>query len=491
MLAIVETVPEPATVLSLLPAVVAIVLAFATRQVLLALFAGVMTGSLVVLLTDGGAADANPLTRFFFPAIGTVGFAEILLVYLWCLGGLIGMWNKTGGAEHFASVVGHRLARGPRSARLFAWIVGVVFHQGGTVSTVLAGSTVKPVTDRHRVAHEELAYIVDSTASPVATILPFNAWPFFVAPLVAATIPPLAGGASGEALGLYYRSLGYNFYGIFAVLGTLLFALGLMPWVGGRMAAARRRALDTGALDRDGAEPLLGGDVEAVSRLRDPDYRPSLWDFFVPIVVLLTVAIVPYVMHQVGAIGREHSNWIFEAFALAVLSSMTLARIRGMATRQVLDGFVSGCQAVTIGALILALAVTLGNVSKQLDTAGYVVSLVGGMPAILLPAALTFLTMGVAFATGSSWGTYAVVFPVAIPLAWAVQPEMPFVSVCFGAVLGGAVFGDQCSPISDTTILSSMFTGCDVMDHVRTQLPLALAMASLGAVASTVCAAVV
>ena len=141
---------------------------------------------------------------------------------------------------------------------------------------------------------------------------------------------------------------------------------------------------------------------------------------------------------------------------------------------------------MTIGAVILGLAVTLGLVSKELDTASYVVSLLGsGFPAVVLPAALTALCMGIAFATGTSWGTYAVVFPIAMPLAWALVPDPTYLHICFGAVLGGAVFGDQCSPISDTTILSSMFTGCDLMDHVKTQLPLALGAATLGAAAST------
>lgn len=475
--------------LSLLPALVAIVLAFATRQVLLALFVGVLTGSVVILLTEPGG-DANPLSRFLLPAVGSESFAGILLVYLWCLGGLIGMWGKTGGARHFAERLGSKLVCGPRSARFFAWAIGVIFHQGGTVSTVLAGTTVKPVSDRHRVSHEELAYIVDSTASPVATVLPFNAWPAYVAPLIAGTIPALAGGTTGEqvdkAVEFFFAGLRYNFYGMFAVLSTLLFALGWMPFVGKRMAAARERARTTGQLDRPGAEPMLVADMSGAGSTEGRAYTPSLLDFFVPMLVLLGTAIVPYVLHRCGLIAS--GNWIFEAFALALVSAMTLAWLRGMKVREVMDGFVQGCGAVTIGALILALAVTLGFVSKQLGTADYVVSqIAAGMPAWLLPATLTFAAMGIAFATGSSWGTYAVLFPVAMPLAWAVQPELGYVSVCFGAVLGGSVFGDQCSPISDTTILSSMFTGCDLLDHVRTQMPLAFRMAALGAVVSTIC----
>ena len=211
-------------------------------------------------------------------------------------------------------------------------------------------------------------------------------------------------------------------------------------------------------------------------------YTPALTDFLVPLLVLLGVAIGPYVL-----LGQ---NWINEAFLGSVLSAALVASIRGMPLGQILTGFVRGCQQMTIGAIVLGLAVTLGTVSKQLGTAVFVVDLVGGgLPAVALPAALAALCMGIAFATGTSWGTYAVVFPIALPLAWALNPDPTYLQICFGAVLGGAVFGDQCSPISDTTILSSMFTGCDLMDHVRTQLPLAFATACAGVVLSTICVA--
>ena len=251
------------------------------------------------------------------------------------------------------------------------------------------------------------------------------------------------------------------------------------------MRAAQRRASETGALDAPGAEPLLPTEGDDSEGIAAEGYKTSLLDFTVPLLVLLGVAIVPYILSKFDLV--QSGNWIFEAFALALLAGMGVAMIRGMALRTLLAGFVEGCQAMTIGALILAFAVTLGWVSKELRTADFVVSVIAdGMPAVALPATLTFLAMGIAFATGSSWGTYAVLFPVAMPLAWAVQPDETFALVCFGSVLGGSVFGDQCSPISDTTILSSMFTGCDLMDHVRTQFPLALMMASLGAALSTV-----
>ena len=191
--------PEPSW-LSLLPALVTIALAFLTRQVVASLFAGVLTGSVVLAVQTGNLADANPITSFLLPAIGRPGYAQILLIYLWSLGGLIGLWERTGAAQHFANVVGGAIARGRRSSLFFSWLLGCVFHQGGTVSTVLTGSTAKPVTDRHQVSHEELSYVVDSTAAPVATVIAFNAWPVYVAGLVAGTVPPQIAGCEGSRL---------------------------------------------------------------------------------------------------------------------------------------------------------------------------------------------------------------------------------------------------------------------------------------------------
>ncbi len=470
--------PDP-TWLSLLPALVTIFLAFATRQVLAALFAGVLTGSVVLLLQGSSPSDANPITRFLFPAIGSKGYAQILLIYLWCLGGLIGIWGKTGGARHFAETVGNRMARGPRSSLGFGWLVGILFHQGGTVSTVLAGTTVKPVADRHRISHEELSYVVDSTASPVATILPFNAWPVYVATLVVGTIPLLPDEASSYRF--FLSSIPFNFYALFAVTATLLFSLDMLPWVGGSMARARRRARESGALDAPAAEPLLS--PEDSEQIAAEGYRPSLADFAVPIGILLGVAILPFLLFEV--------SFVNEAFLLCVLSAMVVAKARGMSLGVILDGFLAGCRNMTIGAIVLGLAVTLGTVSRELGTAAWVVQVMGEtLPRIGLPAILMGLCMGIAFSTGTSWGTYAVVFPVAMPLAYAVDPDPLYVQLCFGAVLGGAVFGDQCSPISDTTILSSMFTGCDLMDHVKSQIPLALAAAGLAGVVASVFAAI-
>jgi len=460
--------------MSLVPALATLAICFATRNVILALFMGVVLGGLLT-------TQYNIIKDFLIPSLGSERYAQILLVYLWALGGLLGMWNRNGGAWHFAQYVSDNFVKTRRSAMFFAWLMGVIFHQGGTISTVLTGTTVKPVADREKVAHEELAYIVDSTASPVATIIPFNVWPVYVAGLIA--IPSMSAFIPDQdaAVALFLKAIPFNFYGWLAVLFTLLFALDKLPIVSGAMRAAQIRARDTGELDSPTAEPIASKELATLNVAEG--YSPSLADFFVPIGVLLGLAIVPWLI--------TGSPMIFEAFGLAVVSSVGLSVIRGMSVHDAFEGLVDGIKGVTIGAIILGLAVTLAEVSDALGASSYVIDATSGLLStvpFILPGLLMVTCMVVSFSVGSSWGTYAVVFPIALPLAYAISPDPLFVTLAFGAIMGGAVFGDQCSPISDTTILSSLACGSDLMDHVVTQLPIAMTAAAISILIYTVTA---
>lgn len=451
--------------MSLVPALATLAICFITRNVILALFMGIVLGGLVT-------TEYNIIQSFLIPSIGSERYAQILLVYLWALGGLLGMWNRNGGALHFAQWVSRNFVKSRRSAMFFAWLMGVIFHQGGTISTILTGTTVRPVADREKVAHEELAYVVDSTASPVATVIPFNVWPVYVAGLIA--IPSMAQFIPDQDAGIrwFLKAIPFNFYGWLAVTFTLLFALGKLPFVGKTMRAARKRARETGQLDSPTAEPLASKELAELNVAEG--YTPSLLDFFVPIAVLLGFAIVPWLL--------TGSPMIFEAFGLAVVSSIVLSIIRGMSVHDAFEGLVEGIKGVTIGAIILGLAVTLAEVSDRLGASSYVIDVTSGalaMVPFILPGVLMIVCMIVSFSVGSSWGTYAVVFPIALPLAFAISQDPLYVTLAFGAIMGGAVFGDQCSPISDTTILSSLACGCDLMDHVVTQLPIAATAAGI------------
>ncbi len=451
--------------LSLVPALATLAICFITRNVIFALFMGVVVGGLV-------SGSYNIVREFLVPALGTPRFAEILLVYLWALGGLLGVWNRNGGAWYFAKYVSENYVKSRRSALVFTWLMGVIFHQGGTISTVLTGTTVRPVADREKVAHEELAYVVDSTASPVATVIPFNAWPAYIAGLIA--VPSMAHFIADQdaAEAMFLSAIPFNFYGILAVTFTLLFALDKLPFVGPAMRRAQERVRTTGELDAPDAEPMVSKELSTLNIAEG--YEPSLADFFVPILVLLSLAILPWIFLE--------QLMIFEAFGLAVVSGMVLSIARGMSTKDAFDGLLDGIKGVTVGAVILGLAVTLGMVSETLGASAYVIEATSQSLAaapFILPGLLMLVCMVVAFSIGSSWGTYAVVFPIALPLAWALSPDPMFLTLVFGAILGGAVFGDQCSPISDTTILSSLACGCDLMDHVFTQLPMALTAAGI------------
>jgi Na+/H+ antiporter NhaC len=289
----------------------------------------------------------------------------------------------------------------------------------------------------------------------------------------------------GDATSFFYKAILFNFYGILAVIFTYAFALEVNPFVFGKMKRAIERVKKTGELDAPGVQTMSSKELED---LKVPEgYRTTNLDFAVPILTLIGIAVGGLIVnYRNTGVVRVPIN---EAFVLSVLSAMILALIKGMKLTEVIDGFVDGVKGVSLGAIILALAVTLGSVSGSLGTADFLIRTTAGIiQPHFLPAIFMVICMLIAFSVGSSWGTYAVVFPIAMPLAYAVNPDPFYITLCFGAVLGGAVYGDQCSPISDTTILSSLATGSNHMDHVTTQMPIATIAAGIGAVLYTIIA---
>lgn len=456
---------------SLLPALIAIALCLITREPLTALFSGIVVGAFML-----GRFDLTD--QVLIPSLASKSAAGILLLYLWLLGGLMGIWSRTGAAQAFADFMTKHFVRSARSAKLVAWLLGVVFFQGGTVSTVLVGTTVRPLADQEKVSHEELSYIVDSTASPIASVLAFNAWPAYIQALI--FVPGVAVLATeADRLKFFFQSIPFSFYGIFAVLGTLLLSMNITTFAGSRIRNAMIRARDTGELDAPGASPLSSKELKTTKVPRG--YSPHVLEFFVPLFLLIAIAVGTFI-----AFGVPNVNW---AFGTALMVSGLVALIKGMSLGNLIEGFGDGLKGVVVASVILMLAITIGGISKEAGGGLYLVEqLSGQMPYWLLPVALQFLTMIIAFSTGTSWGTYAIAFPLAMPLAWAIaqsqglqNPEF-FLSICFATVLNGSVYGDQCSPISDTTILSSMTTGCDLMDHVKSQIVPASMAAALAAV---------
>lgn len=462
---------------SLLPAFVAIALCLISREPLLALFSGIVVGAFMV-----GKFDIS--SDVLIPNMATADAASILVLYLWLLGGLMGIWGKTGAAQAFAEMMSRKYVTGPRSAKLVSWMLGILFFQGGTMSTVLVGTTVKPIADKANVSHEELSYVVDSTASPIASVIAFNAWPAYVQAFL--FVPGVAFLATeSDRLAFFFSSIPFSFYGIFAVIGTLLLSLDITKFSGKPMQKAMSRARLTGQLDAPDASPISAKELHQV---RVPDNYQSNWlEFVLPLVSLIMVAVLTFVYS-----GSPQIHW---AFASALFLAIIIALAKGMSMRTMLEGLGTGWKGVVVASIILMLAITIGAISRQLGGGIYLVDLLGqNIPFWAMPVVLQLLTMIIAFSTGTSWGTYAIAFPLAMPLVWAVaqnemlaNPEI-FMMICFAAVLNGSVFGDQCSPISDTTILSSMTTGCDLMDHVKTQIIPASFAATLAGGLWTLCA---
>lgn len=459
---------------SLLPALVAVLLCWITREPLTSLFCGILAGAFLM-----GQYDITE--KVLIPNLMTKDAAGVLILYLWLLGGLMGIWAKTGAAQAFAQMMTRHVVRGPRTAKLVAWLLGVIFFQGGTVSTVLVGTTVKPLTDKENISHEELSYIVDSTASPIASQLAFNAWPGYVQAFIFVSgVSWLA--TEADRITFFFQSVPFCFYAIFAVLGTFLLSIEKPIYLSKRLKTAIERSRTTGQLDAPNAEPLSAKELQS-SNVPE-GYTPHVIDFFLPLATLIGIAIGTFITS-----GSPNVRW---AFGAGVLSAILLAILRGMSIKQLMDGFAQGLKGVVLGSVILMLAITIGQISKDIGGGIYLVEQLGQtIPYWCLPVILQLLTIVIAFSTGTSWGTYAVAFPLAMPLAWAVannqglaNPEF-FMTICFAAVMDGSVFGDQCSPISDTTVLSSMCTGCDLMDHVKTQIPQATLAALLAAIGWT------
>jgi len=459
---------------SLLPAVVAILLCWLNREPVTSLLGGIISGALLL-----GQYDLTG--DVLIPSLATTSSAGILILYLWLLGGLMGIWSRTGAAQAFAEFMTVRFVRGPRTAKLVAWMLGVIFFQGGTVSTVLVGTTVRPIADKERVAHEELAYIVDSTASPIASQLAFNAWPGYIQAFIFVSgVSFLA--TEADRIAFFFQSVPFCFYAIFAVLGTFLLSIEKPLFLGKQLGAAMERARTTGKLDADDADPLAAPELQGSNT--PEGYKPHVLEFFVPLGALIGIAVGTFIFS-----GTPNVHWAFGA-AFVIAGGTALAK--GMSIKDLISGFHDGLKGVVLGCVILLLAVTIGGISSATGGAIFLVETLGeAIPFFILPVLLQLLTMLIAFSTGTSWGTYAVAFPLAMPLAWAVatsqglsHPEL-FMTLCFAAVMDGSVYGDQCSPISDTTVLSSVCTGCDLMDHVKTQIPQASVAAGLAAICWT------
>ena len=491
--------------LSLLPPLVAILLALLFREVLISLFAGIWVGGFVMYglslqsFFTGFLAVAD---TFVVQALYDSDHISVILFSL-LIGGMVAIISRNGGMAGVVHLLS-RYARSAQSSQVVTWVLGVAIFFDDYANTLIVGNTMRPVTDRYRVSREKLAYLVDSTAAPVASIAFVTTWIGAELGYIKDAAADL--GIEEGAYSLFFHSLEYAYYPIL----TLFFML-LLIWTGrdfGPMLPAEIRARATGAVsgntegaqkdkeafkqDMDEFEPVNPNRAQAINAL-----LPVL------VVVVGTIAGLLYTGFDTAVwndpalgffrrlsviIGNSNS---YQALIWSSLSGVVVAILltvsqRIMGLQDTMNTLLTGLKTMLPAILILSLAWALAAVTKELYTAEYLTSLFSGnVPARFLPEITFALAAVIAFSTGSSWGTMAILYPLMLPAAWyvsqaegmPVEETMPILYNVIAVVLAGAVFGDHCSPISDTTILSSLASGCNLIAHVKTQLPYALTVA--------------
>lgn len=463
---------------SLLPPLLAIGLAIGTRQVYLSLGAGVWLGFTIL-------AGWDPLAGLGGAVEGAVGVFEDpgntkVLLFTLVIGALIATVEAAGGVRGFVDALERRgWAASPRGARVLSFLVGLVIFIESNITVLVAGAVSRPLFDRQRRSREMLAYLIDSTSAAVCILIPLNAWGAYVLGL-------LNEQGVADPLRLFVRSIPYNLYALAAV--ALAAFVAVTGWAFGPMRRAEARA-ERGERFDPGAAP----DVDETALVPEPvgAVPPRALNMLLPLgAMVLTMPLGLWVTGGGDLLAGSGSTSVLWAVLVGLLVAWALMLAqRGMTVDQLTTVGLKGAGGMLGMGLVLLLALALGSVTRELGAGVYVASGVaeaGVGPALLLP--LVFLTGAfVAFSTGTSWGTFAIMIPIAVPAAAALGlPLAPFLA----ASLAGGIFGDHASPISDTTIVSSLAAATDHISHVRTQLPYALLAGAFAVVGFAVTGAV-
>ena len=468
--------------LSVVPPLLAIVLAIATRKAVLSLFLGIWSGAVIY---TGGLGVVQ--TFDWIVAAMADDFHAMILVFTLLLGSGVAMVWNLGGTYAVRDWAIKRLDT-PKKAGIAAWVLGLVMFFDDYANTAIVGSAMKDVSDQLRISREKLSYIVDSTAAPVATI-GISSWVAFQLSLIGDGYEAAGVEDHPSVFEVFLASIPFNMYALLAIVMVAIVVLWGRDY--GEMLGAEHRSWTTGKVTRDEAVPMQ--DV-AADLGEPPASTPRLSNFFIPVATLIVFTIATalwsggfdlwtFLWDAEAASGMLWDSVVDADYALAlvigsfamVASGFVLGKLHGIfgvgdATEYTIDGFGIMLTAVSI----LVLAWGIGEVVAALDTGAYVAELtVGTVPLEVLPALVLVVTAFIAFSTGTSWGTMGIMTPIAIPVAWEISgggaEGHTFVAVMVGVIFSGAIFGDHTSPISDTTVLSSTFTGADLIDHVRTQ----------------------
>ena len=473
-------------VLSILPPLLAIGLAIVLRQAMISLFAGIYVGALLI-------HGYNPLTALlrtfdtYLPKTLTDSGHAAIILFTMALGGMVGVMSRAGGTRALVAAISRR-ARTRRSGLITTWAAGLVVFFDDYANCLIVGNTLRPFTDSLKISREKLAYLVDSTAAPVATVALVSTWIGYQLGLLEDVLNP-----EGGAYSLFLNLLPYSYYSFFTIAFVLMVAITMRDF--GPMLAAERRAASGMGLMRPGAVPLMDREL---TEMKPADGASVHWmTAVVPVISVIVIVLIglyatgvanPDTASDAGLreiIGNSDSYpvLLWAAFGASIIAVAMAVGSKAVRLGEAIEAWVGGLKAMLIAILILVVAWGIGDICQNhLQTGPWVLSQISPSPHFV--PLITFLICAViAFATGSSFSTMAIVIPIAAPMAWAltgsesgidVQTVEAIRSATLAAVLSGAVFGDHCSPISDTTIMSSMAAASDHVDHVRTQAPYAL-----------------
>ena len=488
-------------ILTLLPPIVAISLAFITKETILSLFVGVFVGEFMLCVNDLNIVSSavNAFLAIGNEVISCMADPWNAGIILQCLliGGVIQLITKMGGAKALADSLAKR-ANTPRKAQLSTWFLGLCVFFDDYANSLIVGPIMRPVMDKLKVSRQKLAFIVDATAAPVAGIAIISTWIGLEISLIASGFKSIGMDVSG--FGIFLQTIPYRFYNILILIFIVMSATTLYEFGPMKKAEQEARA-------RKDSEPIKALEAPGFDEIQPVEgVKLTVWNAIIPIGTLVIGALISFYWSGYTTIlsGENQAlitlmktaplsfNGIFEALSasnasVALFQAALLASIvailmavleRIMTIEQAISEWVSGMKSIAITGVILLLAWSLGGVIGNVGTADYLaIVLKGTIPYWILPSFIFVLGALISFATGTAYGTMSILMPLTIPLAWAISPDIGFVVTATSGVLTGAIFGDHCSPISDTTILSSMGTSCNHIDHVQTQIYYAIFVA--------------
>lgn len=480
-------------ILSLLPPIFAIFLALIARRVLVALFSGIWLGATILSNFDPLEGFMRVVDTYLIQSLANPDHVAIVMFSM-TLGGMVGVISKSGGTQGIVEKI-TKFANHRRGGQLATWGLGVLIFFDDYANTLIVGNTMRPFTDKLRISREKLSYIVDSTAAPVASIFPISTWVGYQIALIAGAFAHLK--IDQDAYLFFVESIPYAAYSVLGVIFVFLIGMTLRDF--GPMLRSEIRSAKTGKVLSDHAVPLA--DSSGLDIQTDPKTPKRWYNALIPIFTVIFVTLFGLYISGKTSLGSasEAAGFrliISEANSFHVLMwasvsgafvAILLAAGQNILTiAQAIDAWLRGVKSMVLAMIILVLAWSIGQICENLMTAQYVIRITESfLSPHYLPLITFIISALIGFATGTSWATMAILIPIVIPIAHKLSLAAhldPAISHSImlgtvGAVLSGSVFGDHSSPISDTTIMSSMASGADHVDHVRTQLPYAFTVA--------------